>query len=73
LFLPIFAELPLTPKTNSHQQAAAEPDLESLLPATAEPPKYAMNHGERKDLPLSLTQFNAKGFGGMRGKGRDLA
>ena len=49
----LFAELPLTPKMNGHQQATAKPDLESLLPATAEPPKYAMNHGGRKKLPLS--------------------
>jgi len=49
----LFVVLPLTPKTNDHQQAAVEPDLESLLPATAEPPKYAMNHGGRKELLLS--------------------
>jgi len=49
----LFVELPLTPKRNGHQQAAAEPDLENLLPAMAEPPKYAMNHGGRKELPLS--------------------
>jgi len=30
---------------NDHQQVVVEPDLESLLPAMAEPPKYAMNHG----------------------------
>jgi hypothetical protein len=53
LFPHLFVELPLTPKTNGHQQAAIEPDLESLLLATAKPPKYAMNHGERKELPLS--------------------
>jgi hypothetical protein len=41
----LFAELPLTPKTNDHQQTAVEPDLKSLLPTTVEPPKYAMNHG----------------------------
>jgi hypothetical protein len=46
-------KLPLTPKTNGHQQAAAELDLESLVPAMAVPPKYAMNHGGRKELPLS--------------------
>jgi hypothetical protein len=34
LFLPIFTELPLTPKENGYRQAAVEPDLESLLPAT---------------------------------------
>ena len=49
----LFAELPLIPKTNGHQQAAVEPNLESLLPATVEAPKYAMNHGGRKELPLS--------------------
>ena len=49
----LFVELPLTPKMNGHQQATAKPDLESLLPATAEPPKYAMNHGGRKELLLS--------------------
>jgi len=38
---------------NSHQQATTEPDLESLLLAMVEPPKYAMNHGGRKELPLS--------------------
>ena len=64
----LFVELPLTPKMNGHQQAAAESDLESLLPAMAKPPKYAMNHGGRKELPLS--QSNAKGFGG-RGGARD--
>jgi hypothetical protein len=64
----LFAELPLTPKMNGHQQAAAEPDLENLLPAMAESPKYAMNHGGRKELLLS--QSNAKGFGG-RGGARD--
>jgi hypothetical protein len=37
--------LPLTYKMNSHQQAAVELDLESLLLAIAETPKYAMNHG----------------------------
>jgi hypothetical protein len=41
----LFVELSLTPNTNAHQQAAIESDLESLLTATAEPPKYAMNHG----------------------------
>jgi len=41
----LFVELPLTTKMNSHPQAAVEPDLKSLLPVTAEPPKYAMNHG----------------------------
>ena len=54
----LFAELPLTPKTNGHQQATVEFDLESLLPATTELHKYAMNHGGRKELPLS--QSNAK-------------
>jgi hypothetical protein len=49
----LFIELPLTPKTNGHQQATVEPNLESLLPATVEPPKYAMNHGRQKELPLS--------------------
>jgi hypothetical protein len=49
----LFAELPLTPKMNGHQQAVAKPDLESLLPAMAEPSKYAVNHGGRKELPLS--------------------
>ena len=49
----LFVELPLTPKTYGHQQAAVEPDLESLLPVMAEPPKYAMNHGGRKELSLS--------------------
>jgi hypothetical protein len=34
LFLPIFAELPLTPKENGHCQGAVELDLESLLLAT---------------------------------------
>ena len=48
-----FAELPLTPKTNGHQHTAVEPDLESLLPAIVEALKYAMNHGGRKELPLS--------------------
>ena len=48
-----FAELPLTPKTNGHQQTTIEPNLESLLPATVEAPKYAMNHGGQKELPLS--------------------
>jgi hypothetical protein len=61
----LFAKLPLTPKTNDHQQTAVEPDLKSLLPTTVEPPKYTMNHGGRKELPLS--QFNAKGFGGRGG------
>ena len=46
-------ELSLTPKTNDHQQAIVEPDLKSLLLATVEAPKYAMNHGGRKELPLS--------------------
>jgi len=41
----VFVELPLTPKTNNHQQATIEPDPKSLLPTTVEPPKYAMNHG----------------------------
>ena len=41
----LFTELPLTPKMNGHQQAAVEPDLESLLLAMVESPKYAMNHG----------------------------
>jgi hypothetical protein len=49
----LFAELPLTPKMNGHQQTAAEPNLESLLPAMAEPPKCTMNHGGRKELLLS--------------------
>ena len=49
----LFVELPLTPKMNGHQQTATEPDLESLLLATVELPKYAMNHGERKELLLS--------------------
>ena len=49
----LFVELPLTPKTNDHQQATVEPDLESLLPAIVEALKYAMNHGGRKELPLS--------------------
>jgi hypothetical protein len=53
LFVPIFVELPLTPKANGHQQAAVEPDLESLLPATVKPLKYTMNLGGRKELPLS--------------------
>ena len=48
LFLPIFAELPLTHKTNSHQLAAIETNLESLLLAMADPPKYAMNQGGQK-------------------------
>jgi hypothetical protein len=30
---------------NGHQQATVEPDLESLIPATVEALKYAMNHG----------------------------
>jgi hypothetical protein len=51
----LLVEPPLTPKMNNHQQDTAEPDLESLLPATAELPKYAMNHGGRKELPLSLS------------------
>jgi hypothetical protein len=38
---------------NGHKQATVEPDLESLLTATAEPPEYAMNCGGRKELPLS--------------------
>ena len=54
----LFVELPLTPKMNGHQQVTAEPDLESLLSAMAEPPKFAMNHDGRKELPLS--QSNAK-------------
>ena len=37
----VFVELPLTPKTNNHQQTVVEPDLESLLPVMVEPPKYA--------------------------------
>jgi hypothetical protein len=41
----LFVKLPLTPKMNSHQQATAETDPENLLPAMAESPKYAMNHG----------------------------
>ena len=49
----LFAELPLIPKTNGYQHAAAKPNLESLLLATAEAPKYAMNHDGRKELPLS--------------------
>jgi len=49
----LFVDLFLIPKTNGHQQAAPEPYLESLLPTTMEPPKYAMNHGGRKELPLS--------------------
>ena len=49
----LLAELSLTPKMNDHQQVVAEPDLESLLPAMVEPPKYAMSHGGRKELPLS--------------------
>ena len=52
----LFAKLPLTPKTNGHQQAAAELDLESLLPTTVELPKYAMNHGWTKGVAtLSLS------------------
>lgn len=54
-FLPIFAKPPLTLKTNGHQQAAVEPDLESLLLAAAKPPRCAMNHGAQKELPLSLS------------------
>ena len=50
----LFVELPLTTKMNSHPQAAVEPDLKSLLPVTVEPPKYAMNHGGRKEF-RSLT------------------
>jgi hypothetical protein len=54
LFFPhLIVELPLTPKMNGHKQATVEPDLESLLTATAEPPEYAMNCGGRKELPLS--------------------
>ena len=53
VFPHLFVELPLTPKTNGHQQVVVEPDLESLLLATVESPKYAMNHGGRKELPLS--------------------
>ena len=68
ILLHLFVKLPLIPKTNNHQVATIEPDLESLLPAMAKPPKYAMNHGGRKELPLS--QSNAKGFGG-RGGARD--
>ena len=49
----LFVECPLTPKMNGHQQATVEPNLESLLPATVEAPKYAMNHGGRKELSLS--------------------
>ena len=49
----LFAKLPLTPRTNGHHQAIVEPDLKSLLLATVEAPKYAMNHGGRKELPLS--------------------
>ena len=49
----LFIELPLTPKMNGHQQAAIELDLESLLPAMAKLPKYAMNHSGRKELLLS--------------------
>ena len=49
----LFVELPLTPKTNGQQQATVEPYLERLILAMAEPPKYAMNHGGRKELPLS--------------------
>jgi hypothetical protein len=45
LFLPIFVELPLTPKENGHRQAVVEPDLESLLPTSAQPLGIAMNHG----------------------------
>jgi hypothetical protein len=35
LFLPIFVELPLTPKENGRCQAVVELDLESLLQMTA--------------------------------------
>jgi hypothetical protein len=44
LFLPIFAELPLTPKMNSHKRVVAELDLERLLPAAAEPPGNTKNY-----------------------------
>ena len=49
----LFAEVPLTPKTNDHQQATAEPDFESLLPVNSGGTKYTMNHGGQKELPLS--------------------
>jgi hypothetical protein len=50
----INTKLPVTPKTNGHQQAVAEPDLGSLLPTTTEPPKYAMNQGDERSC-RSLT------------------
>ena len=68
----LFTELPITPKTNGHQQAAVEPDLESLLPATAEPPKYAMNHGGQKELPLSLSLM-LRDLEGGEGRGERLS
>jgi len=49
----LFMKLSLTPTTNGHQQGTIEPKLESLLPTMVVPPKYAMNHGGRKELPLS--------------------
>jgi hypothetical protein len=53
LFLPIFMKLPLIPKENGRCQAAMEPDLESLLPASVQLPKITMNHGAQLESRLS--------------------
>jgi hypothetical protein len=43
---------------NGHQQVAAEPNLESLLPATAEPPKLR----DLRMMSMSSKSFNVLVF-----------
>ena len=52
----LFMELPQSPKTNSHQQAAVEPYLESLLPATVEPPDEDITPSDVPTDPPTIMQ-----------------
>jgi hypothetical protein len=44
LFLPIFMELPLTPKEDEHQWDPIEADLERPFLAMAKSPRHVMSH-----------------------------
>ena len=62
----MFAELRLTPKENGRRQATVELDLESILPASAQPPEIAMNHGRIATLTLCLRLGDLGNKGGVR-------
>ena len=52
LFLPVFTELPLTPKEDEHRWDTVEPDLERSFLAMVKSSGQAMSHGTQRKQPL---------------------